>query len=54
MVELYLILARLLHTFKFESPPGCDLPSLKPIEDVPFALEPQPFKLCAIKRHDKK
>lgn len=50
-IETYLVLARLLHSFKFETPPGCDMPSLEPAHQG-FALGPKPFKLCAIKRHD--
>ena len=49
-VELYLVLARLLHSFKFENPQGYDLPSLEPAPPA-FALGPKPFKFCAIKRH---
>ena len=49
-VELYLVLARLLHSFKLENPQGYDLPSLEPVSSV-FALGPKPFKFCAIKRH---
>ena len=47
--EIFLVLTRLLHTFKFENPPGCDLPSLKPISGL--AVTPRPFKVCAAKRH---
>ena len=46
--ELFLVLARLLHSFRFENPPGCDLPSLEPITGI--ALMPKPFKVCAFKR----
>ena len=49
-VELFLILARLLHSFRFENPSGCDLPSLKPVTGI--ALAPQPFRVCAFNRHD--
>ncbi len=48
-VELFLVLARLLHSFKFENPAGCDLPTLKPITGI--VLMPQPFTVCALKRH---
>lgn len=48
-IELFLVLARLLHTFKFENPPGCDLPNLEP--NVGIVLMPQAFQVCAIKRH---
>ena len=47
--ELFLVLARLLHSFRFENPPGCDLPSLEPITGI--AIMPKPFKVCAFKRH---
>ena len=47
--QLFLVLARLLHSFKFENPPGCDLPTLEP--NVGIVLMPQPFNVCAIKRH---
>ena len=47
--ELFLVLARSLHSYKFENPPGCDLPTLEPITGL--AVMPQPFKVCAIKRH---
>ena len=49
-VELFLILARLLHSFRFENPPGSDLPTLKPITGI--VLSPQPFTVCAFNRHD--
>ena len=48
-IQLFLVLARLLHSFKFENPPGCDLPSLEPITGL--AVMPKPFKVCAFKRH---
>ena len=48
-IELFLVLARLLHSFKFENPPGCDLPTLEPI--VGFGLMPKPFSVCALIRH---
>ena len=48
-MQLFLVLARLLHSFKFENPPGCDLPTLQP--DVGIVLMPQSFNVCAIKRH---
>ena len=48
-IEVFLVLSRLLHSFKFENPPGCDLPTLEPI--LGLTLMPQPFKTCAIKRH---
>jgi len=48
-IELFLVLARLLHSFRFENPPGCDLPTLEP--DVGLVLMPQPFNVCAIRRH---
>jgi len=48
-LELFLVLARLLHSFKFENPPGCDLPTLKPINGI--VLMPQPFSVCALNRH---
>ena len=47
--ELFLVLARLLHSFRFENPPGCDLPSLEPITGV--TVMPKPFKVCPFKRH---
>ena len=47
-IELFLVLARLLHSFKFENPQGCDLPTLEP--DVGVVLMPHPFNVCAIKR----
>lgn len=49
-IELFLVLARLLHNFRFENPPGFDLPSVEPI--VGIVLQPQPFKVCALKRRD--
>ena len=49
-IELFLVLARLLHSFKFENPPGSDLPTLKPINGI--VLMPQPFSVCALKRYD--
>ena len=48
-MELFLVLARLLHSFKFENPPGCDIPSLEPIAGL--VLMPRPFSVCAVKRH---
>ena len=48
-IELFLGLAPLLHSFKFENPPGCDVPTLEP--NVGLALMPQPFNVCAVKRH---
>ena len=48
-IEFFLVLARLLHSFKFENPPGYDLPTLEPISSI--ALMPQPFRGCASKRH---
>ena len=48
-IQLFLVLARLLHSFRFENPPGCDLPSLEPITGI--AVMPKPFKVCAFKRH---
>jgi len=48
-IELFLVLARLLHSFRFENPSGCDLPTLEP--NVGIVLMPQPFNICAIKRH---
>jgi steroid 17alpha-monooxygenase/17alpha-hydroxyprogesterone aldolase len=48
-IEVFLVLARLLHSFKFKNPPGSDLPSLKPITGL--ALMPRPFCVCAINRH---
>ena len=48
-IELFLALARLLHSFKFENPPGCDLPTLEPINGI--VLIPQPFSVCALSRH---
>ena len=47
-IQLFLVLARLLHNFRFENPPGCDLPTLKPITGI--VLIPQPFEVCALKR----
>ena len=49
-IELFLILARLLHSFRFENPPGCDLPTQVPIAGL--VLMPQPFKVCAFYRHE--
>ena len=46
--QLFIVLARLLHSFRFKNPPGCDLPSLEPITGV--AVMPKPFKVCAFKR----
>ncbi|KAJ7319205.1 hypothetical protein OS493_036368 [Desmophyllum pertusum] len=48
-LEFFLAFARLLHNFKFENPPGSDLPTLKPITGLVFM--PQPFSVCALKRH---
>ena len=48
-IELFLVLARLLHSFKFENPAGCNLPTLEPITGV--VLMPRPFSVCAIDRH---
>ena len=48
-LELFLLLALLLHSFKFENPRGCDLPTLEPV--VGLVLMPRPFKVCALKRH---
>jgi len=48
-IEVFLFLARLLHTFKFENPQGCDLPTLEPISGL--VLQPQPFKVCVVKRN---
>ena len=48
-IELFLVMARLLHSFKFANPPGCDLPTLE--LNVGLALMPQPFNVCAVKRH---
>ena len=48
-IELFLVLARLLHSFKFENPAGCDLPTLEPITGI--VLMPRPFSVCAIDRH---
>ena len=48
-MELFLVLARLLHSFKFENPPGCDLPTLEPITGI--VLMPRPFNVCAHDRH---
>ena len=48
-IELFLVLARLLHSFKFENPPSCDLPVLEPVGGI--ALLPQPFRVCALSRH---
>ena len=49
-IELFLVLARLLHNFRFENPPGFDLPSVEP--NVGIVLQPRPFKVCALKRRD--
>ena len=46
-IELFLVLARLLHSFKFENPPGCDLPTLEPV--VGIVLTPRPFNVCAFR-----
>ena len=48
-LELFLILARLLHSFRFENPPGCDFPTLEPV--VGLVLMPRPFSVCALNRH---
>jgi len=48
-IELFLVLTRLLHSFKFENPPGCDLPTLEPVGGL--VLMPRPFNVCALKRH---
>ena len=48
-IELFLVLARLLHSFKFENPTSCDLPSLEPVTGL--VLMPRPFNVCALKRH---
>ena len=48
-IELFLDLARLLHSFKFENPLGGDLPSLEPITG--FVLMPRPFNVCPLNRH---
>ena len=48
-LELFLVLARLLHSFKFENPTGCNLPTLEPINGI--VLMPQPFSVCALNRH---
>ena len=48
-IELFLVLARLLHSFKFENPAGCDLPTLEPITGI--VLMPRPFSVCAHDRH---
>lgn len=42
--ELYLFLSRLLQKFKFENPPGADLPSLE--GDRGVVMHPKPFKVC--------
>ena len=47
-IELFLFLARLLHSFRFENPPGCNLPTVEPMSGL--VLQPQPFKVCAVKR----
>ena len=48
-IELFLLLSRLLHSFKFQNPPGCDLPTLEP--NTGLVLMPKQFNVCAIKRH---
>ena len=48
-IELFLVLARLLHSFKFENPAGCNLPTLEPVNGI--VLTPQPFTVCAFNRH---
>ena len=48
-MELFLVLARLLHSFKFENPAGCDLPSLEPVAGI--VLVPRPFNVRALERH---
>ena len=48
---IFLMLARLLHSFKLENPPGCDLPTLEPGTHN-LSYGPKPFKFCAVKRHD--
>ena len=48
-IQVFLVLARLLHSFKFENPPGFDPPSLEPITGL--ALMPRPFSVCALNRH---
>lgn len=47
-IEIFLLLARLLHRFKFENPPGCDLPTLEPISGL--TLMPKPFETCIVSR----
>ena len=48
-IEIFLILARLLHSVRFENPSGYDLPTLIPV--VGLVLMPQPFSVCALNRH---
>ena len=48
-IELFLVLARLLHSFKFQNPPSCDLPSLEPVAGI--VLMPRSFNVCALTRH---
>ena len=47
-MEVFVILSRLLHRFKFKNPPGCPPPSLQPTPGI--ALIPKPFFVCAMKR----
>lgn len=46
--ELFLFLCRLLQKFKFETPPGCELPSLEGHEAI--VLHPKPYMVCVKKR----
>jgi cytochrome P450 len=46
--ELYLFLSRLLQKFKFENPPGADLPSLE--GDRGVVMHPKPYTVCVKKR----
>ena len=46
--ELFLFMARLFHTFRFESPPNRPLP---PTEgNIGIVLQPLPFEVCVKKR----
>ncbi|KAK3707375.1 hypothetical protein QZH41_010461 [Actinostola sp. cb2023] len=46
--ELFVVISRLMHQFKFESPPGCPLPEL--IGDLGVFHVPKPYKVCIKER----
>ena len=47
--ELFLFLCRLLQQFKFENPPGSELPSLE--GDSAIVLHPRPYMVRVMKRN---